>query len=205
MSRGARIAVGALGAALVLAAVTGRGELFVRPWFVPVLLVAGAALLLVAWRGRGHVPHGAAALLLVPVLVGAALPPSVAGRITTFTGTGSAVQARLGDGSNPLLAGRGGKVTILQIASAQQQAGAVYLDGRRISVEGVVDSGNRLTRLVMVCCAADAQPVSIPVRGSLPSPGSWVSVTGTLSARGGRLSLLAQRVVAIPTPQDPFL
>ena len=78
MSRGARIAVGALGAAFVLAAVTGRGELFVRPWFVPVLLVAGAALLLVAWRGGVHVPHGAAALLLVPVLVGAALPPLAA-------------------------------------------------------------------------------------------------------------------------------
>ena len=205
MKRFPRVALAALGAAFVLGALTGRGALFVRPWFVPVLLGTGAVLLLVAWRGTVRMAPGTAVVLLVPVLVGLALPPAVAGRITTFAGTGTPVQARLGDGSNPLLAGRGGDVTILQVVLAEQQVGAVYLDGRDVRVDGVVDSGNRLTRLVMVCCAADARPVSIAVRGSLPSKGTWVRVTGRLSAAGGGLSLQAQDVVTIPTPENPFL
>ena len=205
MSPRARWLVAAAGAAFVAAALTGRGALFVRSWFVPVLAATGLALVAVAWRGTVRISTGAAVVLLVPAVVGLALSPAVAGRITTFAGTGAPVQARLGDGSNPLLAGAGGgTVTVLQIVLAQEQVGAVYLDGRPVTVDGVVD-GHTLTRLVMVCCAADARPVSVPVRGPLPPQGTWVRVSGRLSATGGSLSIVARHVAAIPTPEDPFL
>ena len=67
--------------------------------------------------------------------------------------------------------------------------------------------GNRFkaVRMFMVCCAADARPVRIPVRGTLPTAGTWVRLSGRLTASGDRLVLAASRVVRIPTPEDPFL
>jgi uncharacterized membrane protein YcgQ (UPF0703/DUF1980 family) len=96
-------------------------------------------------------------------------------------------------------------VSLLDLLLAEQRVGAVYLSGRTITTDGVVESGNRLSRLVMVCCAADARPVSITVVGRLPASGTWVEVVGRLAVRAERLVLQASHVRAIATPSDPFL
>jgi putative membrane protein len=192
-----------VGLAFVAAWATGRSSLFVRPWFAPALLVAGAVLAAVAWRGSHELSKAAALVMLLPVLAGAALTPSVAGRIPPGPG-GGAVGARIGDASRLLTGAAGGRVTLLDIAIAEQRVGAAFLDGREVEVDGRVD-GNRIARLVMVCCAADARPVTVPVIGRLPADGTWVRVSGTLRATGGRLAVDATSVTGIPTPEEPFL
>ena len=194
----------ALGVAFLAAGLSGRAGLFVRSWFVPAVLGAGALLLLVALRGRVALPGPAAAILLLPVVVGLAVTPGLAGRITTEVGAARAVGARWGDGANPLLAGGGGDVTLLDVMLAERGVGAVALDGRQITVEGAVRRGE-IRRLAMVCCAADARPLALRLTGDLPADGTWVRATGRLRARGAGLVLETDRVAAIDPPSDPFL
>jgi len=199
-----RVATAALGAGFVAAAVTGRAELFVRPWFVPVLLAAGAVMLIAAWRAP-RLSIRSAAILALPLAAGLFLSPGLAGRITAASNTAGEIPSRLGDTHNPLLGSGGGQVTLLDILLAEQQVGAVYLSGRGVTVDGVVQSGDRISRLVMVCCAADARPVTLDVVGRLPATGTWVQVRGRLAVRGVRLFLRAADARAIPTPSSPFL
>jgi hypothetical protein len=114
--------------------------------------------------------------------------------------------ARIGDGHNPLVSGRGGAVTLLQILQAEQQVGGVLLAGRPVQVDAIIDRPNRLERSVIVCCAADAQRIAVGVKGLSLSPnGHWVRVTGHLGTSGTQTVIVATSVHAIPTPADPFL
>jgi hypothetical protein len=199
-----RFAATLLGAAFLWGAVSGRAALYVRGWFVPAVALAGFALLAVALRGPVSMSRPAAAWLLLPVLAGAALTPSVVGRISTGSG-GAAITRRVGDGANRLLRGDR-QVTLLDVFLAERQVGGVALAGRSVSVEARVAGPGLLDRLVMVCCAADARPVTLRMVGmALPSPGTWVRVSGHLSTRGDSLVLAADRVERIPTPDAPIL
>ena len=201
----ARVVVAALGAGFVAAWASGRAALFVRPWFAPVMAVAGALLIVAAWRGRAALTPATAGILLLPLVAGLALGPGLAGRIPPGPGNGQ-LPSRLGDSAQRLLtADGGGAVTLLDIALAERRVGAAFLEGRRVVVDGTVNGPNEIGRLAMVCCAADARPVTLEVVGTLPSEGTWVRVTGHLSARGGRVVLAATSVLRIPTPANPFL
>ena len=79
------------------------------------------------------------------------------------------------------------------------------LDGRPVTLEGMTSAGNRITRQVMACCAADARPVSLPVEGELPPVGSWIRVSGELRADDADLRLRARTVTGIHAPDRPFL
>jgi hypothetical protein len=204
MTRTGRFTALGLGVSFAAAAVMGRAAMFVRGWFVPVVLATGAVLVFAAFRERIHLSRKAAALLLVPVAVGVFLTPGLVGRQAASEASGP-LPSRLFEGSNPLLGNGGGTVTVLDIALAAREVGAVLLDGRAVTVDGTVAQDNRISRMVMVCCAADARPVSIPVVGALGHEGDWVEVTGRLTARGDRVVLRATRVRSIPTPSDPFL
>lgn len=64
------------------------------------------------------------------------------------------------------------------------------LDGRPIKITGFVTlDGNGapyLTRMVLNCCAADAQPVKIGLSGQIPpvlQPDTWLEVTGTYTGK----------------------
>lgn len=202
----ARVAALVVAAGLAADALSGRAALLVRPWFVPVLL---ATALLAGWaaaRMRDRLSPGAAFLLLLPVVVGASITPGVASRAAQASGAASSISARLGDRANPLLAGAGGHVTLLQILLAEQQIGNVALSGRDVTVEAMADGAHTLRRSAIVCCAADGQSITVGEAGpKLPARGTWVRVRGTLTAQGNRLVLTATRVDRIPTPSDPFL
>jgi hypothetical protein len=202
--RRGRVVALLIGVGFIAAWFTGRSGLYVRPWFAPVLGVAGLALAIAAWRTPPAITRRAAAVLMLPVLAALGLTPGLVGKIPP-SATAGPIPARLGDSAERLLHGTGGDVTLLDIALAEQKVGAAFLDGREVTVEATVDGPGRIGRLAMVCCAADARPVSIAVIGSLPPKGTWVRITGHLAARGGGLALAASSIVGIPTPENPFL
>lgn len=87
------------------------------------------------------------------------------------------------------------------------------LRGRRLQVTGFVSATDRsgfvLTRFVISCCAADAQPYDLHVAWRLPPPtGSWVQVVGTyagLSPHNRLVPRLAGSAVATVTaPANPY-
>lgn len=203
--RWSRPAVAGLGGGLVAAAVSGRAGLYVRGYFVPVLAVTGLGLLVLSWVRPPRLSGRAAAVLLLPLVVAFGIGPRQAASVSQGQLSGG-LGARLGDGPNPLLAGRGGPVTVLQIDLAAEQLGPVALMGREVVVDAEVASPSSVERLVMVCCAADARPVTLTVHGArLPAPGKWVELRGRLSAGGGNVGLSVESVRSIPVPAAPIL
>ena len=91
--------------------------------------------------------------------------------------------------------------------------------GKPVRVIGFVYRDERLprdwffvARFVLQCCAVDAQPIGIPVRlttATIPSAGSWVSVTGeweVATVRGERRAVVAPAAVTrIEAPGQPYL
>lgn len=56
-------------------------------------------------------------------------------------------------------------------------------------------------------CVIDAQPASIPigaVSAEAPATGEWVTVTGTVRERDGRLVVDASSMQVIDEPEDPY-
>jgi hypothetical protein len=204
-SRSSRLVVAALGAGLVAAAGSGRAGLYVRGYFVPVLAGTGAGLLVLAWLRASRPSPRAGAVLLLPLVVAIGIGPRQAASVSQGQLSGG-LGARLGDGPNPLLAGRGGPVTLLQIDLAAEQIGPVALMGREVVVDAEVASPSSVERLVMVCCAADARPVTLTVHGAhLSAPGNWVELQGRLSASGGDVALTVDHARSIPVPAAPIL
>lgn len=197
------------GVALLTAVLTGRIALFVRPWFIPVVAGTGVLLVVAALRTRenGRLTFAASGLVLLPLLAGASLTPDLVGRMPPpgAESAGAAIESRLGETHNPLLAGAGGEVTLLQVSLAERRLGAAALDGRAVVLEAMVADGQQLSRLVMVCCAADARPVTLRASGPLPPAGSWVRAAGTLTADGNVLVLQLDAAYPIDTPKDPLL
>jgi hypothetical protein len=185
---------------------TGRATLLVRPWFAPILLGTGVLVTVAALRHRVELSRRAMVLLLAPVAVGISLSPSVVGQISVGAADPATLTQRLGDPANPLLSGKGGDVTLLQILLAEQQIGGVAIAGRSVTLEAIVAGPHRLSRSVIVCCAADAQSVSVDETGAaLPATKTWVRVSGRLATSGDRTVLDVTAVKPIPTPADPFL
>ena len=204
MSR--RWPVAVLGLGLAATVISGRTVLFVRPWFIPVVAVTAVLTGLVAFRGGPRLSPTAALLLVLPIAAGLTLTPDLVSRVSSGPVNSATLAARIGDPPNPLLSGRDGSVTLLQILLAQQQAGAVYLAGRTVSVIAIVSGPHELRRSAIVCCSADARSIALRESGpSLPDTGSWVRVTGTLVARGQQTILDARTIDRIPAPSDPFL
>ena len=87
-------------------------------------------------------------------------------------------------------------------------------DGRSVRVVGLFSSGQppKLMRWIMWCCAADAQPASVQMDGSLGGPwkdAQWLEVVGTAqfpSTLGHVVPQIAvQSVKATDEPDEPFL
>lgn len=196
----------ALGTGLFVAALSGRAGLFVRGYFVPVLAVTGMGLCAIAWLRPPRLSRLAALTLALPLVAGLTLGPSEAAHVSQGIISGG-LGARLGDGANPLLSGAGGSVSLLQVVLAEDQVGASALVGRHISVEAQVAGPHLVQRLVMVCCAADARPVTLATGGvRLPPAGTWVRLSGALSVSHDGAALLdIGQLQQIPTPGNPIL
>ncbi|MFH8802640.1 TIGR03943 family putative permease subunit [Streptomyces sp. NPDC017936] len=171
-----------------------------------VLLVAlGAAEVRSAWRragaagapeaeapagqdGHGHDHSGVprvAWLLFLPALSLLFYAPPVLGSYTASREAPQAVAVVEEDGFDPLPATSPLPITLTDFTQRVQQDTGRAIEGRTVRMTGFVTpagggDGWYLTRILLSCCAADAQSVKVRVYGvEAPAADSWVTVTGT--------------------------
>lgn len=219
-----------LGGATLHASLTNTYLRYVKAELRPWLIITGVLLVVLgavtarrsdaASDDHGHEHDGqprVALLLLLPVLVLVVLTPPPLG---AFLASNSQPRP-------PRQVARPVEVdnTPLTIDLSDYISAAVYDDGkgltdREIHLVGFAAhraDGWDLTRMVMVCCAADAYPISVRVEGALaPPPDTWVEVTGRYvpaqrdpdlpptSMRAWTVVVEASDVQEIPVPDEPY-
>lgn len=203
---------------------------------VIVVSIGGVMLLLAfRWGGEAHDDHGhehaehtdhpkprakwmgAASIVLVAAtaLVLLVLPPST---LSSLTAT-----QRASDTTN-LVTSTELDVSLAQVDTSnfsvkdwanllRQGAGLGYLSGKTATMSGFITPDSHdpsnvfdVTRLVITCCAVDAQPLGVPVY----FPGwqdqfqanQWVQVTGSFISGAGTQSTAA--ILLSPTSVDPI-
>lgn len=207
----------------VLLVTSGNYTRYVKPTLMP-WLVAGAAVVIALAvtaivadiRRGGALPDGHSHrsampwLLAVPVIVLLFVsPPAIGAHAvdTTATVTPAAVSRHP---FPPLPPGPAPEVSVPDVLMRVAQDSAGTLDGRRISVTGFVlraDGPIELGRVVIICCAADAQLARIPLTGPAAAEAArfpddaWLRVTATV-AEGP--VLLIDSVTPIEAPANPY-
>jgi uncharacterized repeat protein (TIGR03943 family) len=187
-----------------------------RPYLIAagVVLVVVAALSLLGWvRGgarhqtaAGHDEHrtgenddghghgqgrgwlDVAWLLVVPMAVLLLIAPSALGSYSAAR-SGTALGAAPSSDYPPLPSGDPVRVSVLDYATRAVFDKGQSLGSRQITLSGFLltaPGGWYLTRMVITCCAADAQPIKVGLAGSVPSglaANQWLEVTGRYSTK----------------------
>jgi uncharacterized repeat protein (TIGR03943 family) len=232
-----------LGALALRLGLTDAHLAYIRPDMGPVLALAGAVLAVLGGvvllrperrttRGGGATPsqdghdHAGASriawLLVAPILAIAVVVPGPLGAFTANRAAATLPPPPGADfGPLPPPTVPGGPVDL----SLKEFVGrAVYQQGR--SLRGVPvrlvgfatpdarGEGFLLTRFVLTCCAADARPLRVAIRGLAPpwpATDTWLEVTGTWrpdrrTAEDERPAILdATQQRPIPAPANPYL
>jgi uncharacterized repeat protein (TIGR03943 family) len=232
----------ALGALALRLGLTDAHLAYVQPAMGPVLALSGAVLLTLGgvvllgsgrrvggavggFHDHGH-DHGRPSrvtwLLVAPVLAIAVVVPRPLGAFAANRAAATRPAPTRADfGPLPAAAIPGAPV---DLPLSQFVGRAVYDEGRSlrgalVRLAGFVAPERRgngfiLARFVLTCCAADARPVRVAIRGDTapwPAADSWVEVTGTWrpeqrSAEDDRPPVLDVRtVVPISPPAKPYL
>ncbi|WP_206792915.1 TIGR03943 family protein [Amycolatopsis sp. MtRt-6] len=199
-----------LGGALVKIAVNGDYLRYVKPAQQPWVITGGAVMVLLGavaivrdllaaraaaapagpedHDGHAH-SHSArpAWLLLVPVLAVFLIAPPALGSdsvIRTEARVPASAAAANAAAFPPLPEGNVVPLTVNEFVSRAGWDSAGTLNGRTVSLTGFVvhtEGSTLLARLVISCCAADAFPVTVRLRGGgadhLASD-AWIQVTG---------------------------
>ncbi|MFG2885473.1 TIGR03943 family putative permease subunit [Streptomyces sp. NPDC048297] len=155
-------------------------------------------------------------LLVLPLLALILVAPPALGSYSAVR-TGTALQQPYGYDRLP--AGDPVPLSVVDYASRAAYGNGRSLHGRTVRVTGflALDHGGTpyLVRMALNCCAADAQPVKIALRGELPpvlQPDAWLEVTGTYTpgvtrdpVNDGPIPYLrVDRAKPVPTPRDPY-
>ncbi len=201
-----------LGGTLLKLAITGDYSRYVKVGVRPYLIAASIVVLGVAgftlWQavrhrraadhddhhdddGHGH-HHGrfdVAWLLVLPMLVLLVLAPPALGSYSASR-SGTALGAAQTSDLPPLPDGDPVHLSVLDYASRAVFDHGRSLGTRHVTLSGFVlpaDGGGwYLTRMVITCCAADAQPIKVGLTGTVPGglkANDWVQVTGSYVAR----------------------
>ncbi|MEU5534170.1 TIGR03943 family protein [Streptomyces sp. NPDC020362] len=185
---------------------------YVKEGMRPLLVASGVVLLLLGLagavldrqderqkeEGEEHSGHGhdhsslprVSWLLLLPALSLLFYAPPALGAYTASRQPPKAVAEQ--SDFDPLPAGSPVPMTLSDFTSRVQQDRAQAIRGRSIRMTGFVTPGGPkgswdLTRIILNCCAADAQSVKVRIYGGTRLPANtWVTVTGTWHA-GGKL------------------
>ncbi|MGV9800098.1 TIGR03943 family putative permease subunit [Mycobacterium sp. NPDC003449] len=218
-----------IGVSAGLIAVTGSFTRYVKPSLLPYLIATAVLLTVLALaaivrdirRGPPDGPdahnhnhrRGIAWLLLIPIaLLAFVVPPSIRPDAASVTEVSSDVLRRpfppLPEGSAPELS-----LPDVLIRVAQDSAGT--LDHRTISVTGFTmrDGGaTDLARVVIICCAADAQLARIRLSGPAAAElagypeNTWIRVEGSVPAGQGdsaRRTVPAMTVLRVSRTDPP--
>jgi uncharacterized repeat protein (TIGR03943 family) len=182
---------------------------YVKEGMRPLLIGSGVLLILLgaaeawsAWRrvpegddGHGHdhdhsgVPR-VAWLLFLPALSLLFYAPPALGSFTASREAPKAVAVVEEDDFEPLPATSPLPITLTDFTQRVQQDTGQAIKGRTVRMTGFVTpagggEGWYLTRILLSCCAADAQSVKVRVYGvEAPAADTWVTVTGTWHAGG---------------------
>lgn len=137
-------------------------------------------------RDHGHSPH-VAWLLTIPALAMLLFPPPALGSYSAERA--SAEYAAQGIGKFPALPkGDPVDLTLAEFTSRAMYDSGKTMKGRTIRLTGFVTKDGDtwyVTRLLISCCAADARPDKIEIRGiDAPPTDAWVTVTGTWHPKG---------------------
>jgi putative membrane protein len=190
-----------LGVAVAFMSIRGTYLNYVKTSLLPWLLVSAAALVILAVisivrdirRGGadadaddGHAHHGGMVwLLLLPVLlVVFVVPPPIQAGSTPQVSTIQAAKRQF----PPLPEERAPTVALPEVMMRAATDEGGTLDNRLITVIGYTmrgSAGNDLARVVIICCAADAQLARIHLAGAAVDhypENSWLQVEGTVVA-----------------------
>ncbi|MFF9670216.1 TIGR03943 family putative permease subunit [Streptomyces eurythermus] len=166
--------------------------------------------------GHGHGHSGTprvAWLLLLPALSLLCYAPPALGAYTAARQSAKPVVHR-GD-FDPLPSASPLPMTLSDFTSRVREDRGQAVKGRVVRMTGFVtprDGGGwDLTRLILNCCAADAQSVKVRVHGGpVPPADTWVTVTGTwhpggtLGTASAPVALDARTVTRVPRPTNGY-
>jgi putative membrane protein len=230
-----------LGGAVLRAGLTDVYLRYVKAGLRPLLLVAGAVLLAAAaatfWyelrrdkhepgehdNGDGqahqepahHEPR-VAWLLVLPVFVLILVAPPALGSYAANR-AGTALQPGLIIASPP--AGDPAPMSLLNYATLAVYDHGRSLGNRPVRITGFITVGahgaSYLTRMILTCCAADAQPIKVGLSGQVPAtlqPDAWLEITGTYTStqatdgiNGGPIPFIrVSQARPVPAPADPY-
>ncbi|RSM35936.1 TIGR03943 family protein [Amycolatopsis balhimycina DSM 5908] len=170
--------------------------------------------------GDGHAHSTRPAwLLLVPVLAVFLIAPPALGADSVIRTEARVPASAAAAGSMAFPALPAGNVVPLPVNEFVSRAGwdtGGTLNGRTVSLTGfVVHTGGStlLARLVISCCAADAFPVTVRLRGGEADPlasDAWIQVTGQVvpgtatKDNSYTPDFTPASVTTIPAPKDPY-
>ncbi len=203
---------------------------YVRGWTRPCLVLGATVLIVLAlvslWRERrashprpddhDHRGPAVAWLLLLPVFAIFLVAPPALGSYAASRASNNVVQPRQGE-FPALPAGDPVTTTLTDYATRAIWDQGRSLRGRRVRLVGFVSprpgGGVYLARLVITCCAADARPIKITVRGAPAGfvTDTWVEVVGEyagLDGPAGRSAeipvIKAESVRTVAAPAEPY-
>ncbi|MGW5717357.1 TIGR03943 family putative permease subunit [Amycolatopsis sp. NPDC003865] len=173
--------------------------------------------------GDDHAGHSHSArsawLLLVPVLAVFLVAPPALGAdsvIRTEARVPSSAAAANAAAFPPLPAGNVVPLSVNEFVSRAGWDASGTLDGRTVSLTGfVVHTGGNtlLARLVISCCAADAFPVTVHLRGGEAdhlAGDAWIQVTGQVvpgtATKNNSYTpdFTLTSITTVPAPKDPY-
>lgn len=224
-----------VGTVLLRLALTGTYQRYVREEMGPLLIVAGLAVLAIGLvtlartlrsappsQARGHDDHDdhdhdhenvpVGWLLLAPIAALLLVAPPTLGsygvdRVARVDiRQGARVFDPLAHGSAPV------PMSLLEYGQRAFDHDGASFDGASVQLTGFVagaEAGQfRLARYQIACCAADAVPMVVRIRGTSgdpPSRDQWVTVTGTFRPTSDDVpELAATSIVEIDPPDDPY-
>jgi uncharacterized repeat protein (TIGR03943 family) len=230
-----------LGEAMLRASFTDLYLRYVKAGLRPLLLAAGIVLIVAAiatlwyeWRGpratqenqpepephdrRGPAHHEPRIswLLVLPLLALALVGPPALGSYTANR-TGTILQRPWGFPTLP--AGDPLQLTVVDYAGRAVYDHGRSLGDRRIKIAGFItldrSGASYLTRMVLNCCAADAQPIKVGLSGQVPAilqPDTWFEVIGTYTNKqtkdpvnDGIIPFInISQARHVPAPHDPY-
>ena len=226
----------ALGALSLRLGLTDAHLAYIQPAMGPALILAGAVLsmlggvvLLRAGRG-GHVvahedghDHGGLSrvgwLLVLPILAIAVVAPNPLGAFAADRAPTTVPTPTRDFGALPPPTAGAVDIPLTQFVGRAVHDQGRSLRGVPVRLVGFATTDARgngflLTRFVISCCAADARPVRVAIRGSespWPAPDTWLEVTGTWrpetrSAEDHRPPILdLTSVRTVPAPANEYL